>query len=693
MSFVRATELALAVCIATAFPPLAAEPSAGGVSMDSLFWDGPLGVAFEESAATFRVFAPRAVSVTLHLYGQPFEPAIASYPMEPASQGCWDLSTVLPADARYYAYAVTGSPGAVGMYDPAEAVADPYSRAVVTENHYSHRGRTLLRPPGPFDWEGDTWVTPNPEDLVIYEAHVRDMTRHPSSGVPDSLRGTYLGLCHDGAEGGLSYLRELGVTAVELLPVQEFGNLEIAYRDSSTQVFNTWNPYARNHWGYMTSYFFAPEAYYATGQALEPGGVCGADGRQVNEFKQLVKTLHRDGMAVILDVVYNHVSQYDLNPLKLIDSEYYFRFDENGEPLSLSGCGNDFKTERPMARRLIVDSVLYWMQEFHIDGFRFDLATMIDDGTLAEITHRAREVNPRVILIAEPWGGGEYDLGAFSRLGWSVWNDRIRNGIKGRQPGAEPGFVFGAFLSGEDAASVTNHLMGSVRSGGGPLLWPWHAVNYLESHDDLTMGDFIRISLGLADPHAPVGDIPRHVRLTPQELRIHRLAALALCCSQGSIMLAQGQEFARAKVIAQTTAPDSMVGRVDHNSYAKDNETNWLDYDHARLNRSLVDYYRSLLRLRKLYRGLGGAPPELVSTWATGDSLCVGLLIASSKGGDPGDLLVILNGAPRTIQMEMPEGDWRPLVVGERVWDAPGAAVGTSLSLPRTTGALLIRER
>ncbi len=684
----RRMRLALAACLALwvtqgqAFPP--ASPP------DSLFWPGPLGAAWSDSQVTVHLFAPRALHVRVHLFGDPFGPPLSTFDLSPAGHGCWTKTFPVPPAARYYAYTLSSSGGAF----TAEPFADPYARAVVTENHFTHRSRAHLLPFDPFDWGEETWVTPRPEDLIIYEAHVRDLTAHPSSGVPDSLRGTYRGLCYPKAIGGLPYLVSLGVNAVELLPIHEFGNLEVPYRDPTAPVFNTWNPYARNHWGYMTSFFFAPEAYYATGQTLEPGGVCGADGRQVNELKLLVKTLHRNGMAVILDVVYNHVSQYDLNPFKAIDKEYYFRLDNDGNYLSLSGCGNDFRTEAPMARRLIVDSVRYWMEEFHVDGFRFDLATMIDGETLEEVSRVAREINPRVLLIAEPWGGGQYDLARFSRLGWLVWNDRIRNGIKGRHPETEPSFVFGRFLPGEDSTVVMNHLMGSVVSGGGPLLWPWHAVNYLESHDDHTLGDFIRVALGIVGPHERITDPLRHARLTPAELRVHRLAALALFCSQGAIMLAEGQEFGRSKVIAQTDAPDTMVGTIDHNSYAKDNETNWLDYRHASLNGSLVDYYRSLIRLRKAYKGLGGATPDMIAPWATGEKLCVGLKIASSRLGDPGDLLVLLNGSDRTVKVHLPHGTWHRLVVGGRVWgDKPGPAVSGHLELSRTTGALLVQAR
>ncbi|MCB0261201.1 MAG: pullulanase, partial [Calditrichaeota bacterium] len=143
--------------------------------------------------------------------------------------------------------------------------ADPYSPAVVSRNHYTHPAKTLILPPDDFDWEGDTWVDIPHRDLLIYEMHIRDLTADPSSGVAEKLRGSYLGLTAEDQQGGLPYLRALGINAVELLPAQDFANIEVPFRDSTVSTFNTWNPYARNHWGYMTSYFFAPESYYATG--------------------------------------------------------------------------------------------------------------------------------------------------------------------------------------------------------------------------------------------------------------------------------------------------------------------------------------------------------------------------------------------------------------------------------------------
>jgi len=694
MNFIRSYTLPLCILILVIHPVHAiTEIGEGALTdelLDSYIWDGPLGCSIEDGTATFRLFAPRATEVHVILWEIVDDTPIASYPMYAIAQGCWKIDVDLPNTARYYGYSVKGPSNPSEIFDPYTVVADPYSPAVATINEHRHRSRSLLYPPNDFDWEGDTWLTIPYHELVIYETHVRDLTAHPSSGVPDSIRGAYTGLCSREYAGGLSHLLDLGINAVEFLPVQDFGNMEIPYRDPAAPIFNTWNPYERNHWGYMTSFFFAPESYYTSHGTMAHGRVSGHDGRQVIEFKKMVKTLHKHGIAVILDVVYNHVSQYDYNPLKLIDKRYYFRLDEDGEFLSLSGCGNDVKTERSMARRLIVDSVLHWMREYHIDGFRFDLATMIDSVTLQTITDKARALNPDVLLIAEPWGGGEYDLAKFSRLGWAVWNDRIRNGLKGRSPLEEPGFAFGSFLPGESMSDIVNHLMGSVESGGGPLRDPSHAVNYLESHDDHTLGDFIRLGLGICSPDDTVTtDIDHHIVSKP-ELAYHKLLAVSLFSSQGIVMVSEGQEFGRSKVIADTYALDPHIGTIDHNSYAKDNETNWLDYGNRDMNRKLVEFYKGLIKLRKEFRGLGGAQPEHIMHIETDDSLCAILRIDTNELGDDADLLVILNASQRTVDSTNIPGRWRVLTDGADVYDRASAPEFDATAIHPRTGMILM---
>ncbi|MEL6824141.1 MAG: alpha-amylase family glycosyl hydrolase, partial [Calditrichota bacterium] len=369
-------------------------PLMPGVFLDEFASSKPLGCLIENERFVFRVFAPRASTVTLLIFehydsadGNPFS-------MVRDSDGVWETAINDHLFGKFYGYRVNGPRGMNEKFDPAIVIADPYSKAVASQNHYSHPARTLILPPDNFDWEGDTGISIALKDLIIYEAHVRDMTMHPSAGIDESIRGSYSGFIQDGRQGGISWLKQLGINALELLPVQGFGTFELPYKDESTKVLNTWNPYGRNHWGYMTNYFFAPEAFYATNASSKPGEWNGTDGRQVREMKELVKALHKNGIAVLMDVVYNHVSQYDLNPFKYLDKHYYFRLNESGDYLNDSGCGNDFKSERTMARRMIIDSLIYWMKEYHIDGFRFDLAHIIDWETCEHIRDELRKVNP-----------------------------------------------------------------------------------------------------------------------------------------------------------------------------------------------------------------------------------------------------------------------------------------------------------
>lgn len=680
--------------LAPAVPPAEREKL-----FSSLYSDKELGCTVKKDGTTFRLFAPRALQVWLVLYENYDDEKGEEIKMVRDTSGVWEYYSFGRLFGRLYAYRIDG-PREIGEhFDSLVTVGDPYSRAVVTKNNYRHQAKTLIIETG-YNWEGDRFADlKNQNELIIYEAHLRDLTAHRSSGV--SSRGTYLGMTEKGKTGGLSYLKELGVNAVEFLPLQKFGNIEIPYRDSTVlgdgQEFNTWNPYERNHWGYMTSYFFAPENYYASDGTIARDDYSGAGGRAVHEMKDMVKALHREGIAVIMDVVYNHVSQYDYNPFKYIDKFYYFHTDSNRNFQRSSGCGNDFYTSRPMARRLIVESVKYWMSEYHVDGFRFDLATMIDWETCRQISEEARKINPDVILIAEAWGGGKYDPPGFSDIGWASWNDRFRNGVKGQNPYDGLGFIFGRFQDKNTKESVMGFITGTLREDGGMYLRKEHSVNYLESHDDNTMGDFIRISTGTATETTAVMDPERNASLTPAQLSLNKLAAIFLFTSQGPVMIHEGQEYARSKVIAPTSAPDPRVGMIDRNSYEKDNETNYLNYRHRDLNRELFDYYRGLIGLRKSHPVISSAPREAVNFLKCDDELMIAFKINSKKGGPSAgktDFIVALNGSQGPAALKIPAGKWSVIADHKKVSiKKPIASVSKSVTLPATSGIILMQEK
>ncbi len=649
-----------------------------------------------KGTTTFRVFAPRATGVTLVLFDRIEDESGKEYHMTPdPAEGVWETRIDSVLNGRFYGYRIAGPSGPGELFDPSIVVGDPYAKSVCTRNNYHLPAKALIFDDS-YDWGGDHFVVPaNHNRLVIYEAHLRDLTADPSSGIKQ--KGTYAGLTEQGKTGGLSYLRKLGVNAIEFLPLQKFGTIELPYRDSTHRSdlgeVNTWNPYERNHWGYMTSYFFAPETYYASDGTMERERYNGTDARAVKEMKDMVRALHREGFAVIMDVVYNHVSQYDYNPFKFIDRKYYFRADSNGTFLRTSGCGNDFFTERPMARRLIVESVKYWMKEYHIDGFRFDLGALIDTATRKEILRAARAINPNVLLVAEAWGGGKYELSEFSDIGWASWNDQIRNGVKGQNPNDGLGFIFGKFQGSNTKKSVQSFVTGTLRNDGGPFLRKEHSISYLESHDDNTLGDFIRLGTGTVKESDRITDRKANATLTPRELALNKLAALFLMATLGPVMRHEGQEYARSKVIAPTSAQDTNVGHIDHNSYEKDNETNWLNYGEQKLNEDLTAYYRGLIALRKRYPLLSDAPNGGVTFLPTADDFLIAYTIRGSGRNDH-QLFVVLNGNPTdTARVKLPRGRWAVLADAKAVSPKDGRRVtAASVAVAPTSGMILVRQ-
>jgi len=657
--------------------------------MNKYFSTKPLGVNFENGNTVFRLFAPNAFAVTLVTFTNHDDSVGLEYSMKQDDEGVWEYTLPGERYGLYYGYRLNGPRNKASMFDPSRIIADPYSKAVVTKNNYLHPAKSIIIDTN-YDWEGDTWIKTPIRDLVIYEMHVRNMTAHPSSGAKQP--GTYLGLVEEGRTGGIDYLIDLRVNAVELLPCHEFSNIEAPFDDSTALTFNGWNHYAQNHWGYMTSYFFAPESYYASGGNLIPDSYCGFHGQQVKEFKDMVKAFHKKGIAVLMDVVYNHVSNYDLNPFKYIDKKYYFRLDSKGNFLAKSGCGNDFMTERPMARRMIIESVKYWMTQYHIDGFRFDLAYLLDEETCKEVIKEARKINPNVYIIAEPWGDG-YAPDYFSRMGWSAWNDKIRNGVKGQNPFDNLGFIFGKWERDNNPETIKRYVSGTLVKDGGIFLKPEHSINYLESHDDHTFGDFVRIGSGAVKAEDHITDMASHVRLTEQQMKISKLGALFLMVSQGVVMISEGQEFARSKVIAKTDAPDPHQGQIDHNSYNKDNETNWINYEHREINRELFDYYKALISLRKAHPALRQSQRKDIHFLKCNNEFGLGFWIDKKSSGDSHDILVLMNADPKYIvKFKIPSGKWSLLVDGARSGvNILEDGFSNEIEVPPTTGLVLMK--
>ncbi len=644
----------------------------------------------------FRLFCPRAEAVEVEIFDSWDDEKGKRHAMNRNGNDIWQLTLKGSYTGKLYGYRIH-PPSDEHFYKCSEEdilAADPYSRMVNTRNDYLQHPKSLIFEEEPFDWEGDTFVTPEDiRDLVIYETHLKDLTAHSTSGCSEP--GTYSGFVEKGGKGGINHLKKMGVNAVELLPLHKFAYFEPPHNEPiSDGVINTWNAYGRNYWGYMTSFFFAPETMYASDGTTEPGALNGSSQRAIRELKEMVKALHKEGITVILDVVFNHVSQYDLNPFKLLDKSYYFRLAEDDSYLSHSGCGNDFKTEAPMARRLIIDSVLYWMKEFHIDGFRFDLANLIDRETLNQLREEASEINPNVILIAEPWGGG-YDPTGFSDIGWPSWNDQIRNGVKGSDPVDGKGFIFGKWQWESSREGLENFLAGTLLGhSNGRYHHSGHCINYLESHDGYTLGDFIRIGL---HPEYLKKTFKRSdlVKLRKPELRLSKLAALYLFCSQGVPMIHAGQEWARTKVVQSVEGVDDPnFGKLDHNSYEKDNETNYLNFSDIAENSDLVAYYRGLIKLRLNSPALRKSRPEDLHFWNYSDSLHITVSISGKNSGDPYDYIISLNGNPFGVhKIRLPQGLWEIVASGDAASDTGFDVAAEEIQLESSSGCVLRKLR
>lgn len=611
------------------------------------------GVILGDTSTKFCFYCPKAKSVLCVLFKHFEKDEGISYPMEKDKQGFWHLEIPKRLTGTWYGYKAEIPDNSSPYKD--ELFADPYSRHVTVQNSYRQDAKSYIFEDS-FDWEGDRHCFPDDvRDLIIYETHIKDLTAHPSA--KSNGKGFYQKFIAPEQIGGIQHLKKLGVNCVEFLPLHKFPPHEPPYgQETSEGYHNTWNLYSGNYWGYMTSFFFAPENSYASDISNRYSGKTTA---AVNEFKQVVKTLHSEGMAVIMDVVFNHTSIFDLNPLPHICPDVYLRKNEKGELLNRSGTGNEYKTENPVARKLMIDSIFYWIEEYHIDGFRFDLAALIDKKSWEIIKKEVHKKYPGAVLIAEPWGG-YYSPHLFSKHGWASWNDRIRNTIKGSDPVHSPGFIFSEWQHETNRERLENVFKGTLNHGEGGLYeTSEHSVNYLESHDGYTLGDFIRIGLNPEQQDQPIENREKHVLLNDEEMRLAKLAAFSLFCAQGITMIHAGQEFARSKIIAKTTCGDPDVGKMDHNSYQKDNETNWLNFHDLDLNRKLYNYYRGLISIRKHSPALRKSESHEIQFDYHGNPLFINFFVSGKSTGDVYDYYIAINGTTvDKVEISLPQGTW-----------------------------------
>ena len=614
--------------------------------------------AFPSPAGTvFRLWAPLAEAVALRLYpaghgGQ----AAEVRDMSPAGRGMWVYETRRNLDGVYYDYEVLSG----GI---ARVTADPYARACGLNGQ---RSMVIdLRRTDPVGWAFDSPPPPRPE-TVIYEIHVKDFSWDPASGVPDEYRGKFKALCQpdttldgDGEHPTcLAYLRRLGVTHVQLMPVADYGSVD---EGGGPDDFN---------WGYDPVNYNVPEGSYATDPRR--GEV------RIRELKEAIQSLHQNGFRVILDVVYNHTYLLD-SWLWRTAPWYYYRQWEDGGPSNGSGCGNDMASERSMCARYILDSVLYWAEEYHVDGFRFDLMGLLDVNLMQEIR---RELDRRwgkgeKLLFGEPWSAAGTAARPGTRLAGKeslkrldretgAFCDATRDAVKGPiEAGQEtvPGFVNGGGL---DAGILTNCVRGWVGAEGPfSVKAPSQTITYLSSHDDWTLWDKLVLTM---DAHR------RFDRLDPDILRANRLAAAICFTCQGRLFLLGGEEFARTKQGIR----DSVRSPV---------QLNRLDWHRAWENRELVDYYRGLIALRMRLPGLCDKSPQAGARVAEAEEPCrdcVALLVDNSGDSPWRRLFLLYSVRQEAVLLPLPEGKWELLADGESSfrWQSPEVYSGTAPLAP-----------
>lgn len=450
--------------------------------------DVRLGAVVEGDETVFRLFAPRARRVRLKLLEKLDRPDDAVFfPLESGADGVWELRLDRELHGWFYWFMVEGPANAFGLFDRQFPILDPYARAAVGRlgPGIVLADETFKRP--------EPFRTPQWQDLVIAEAHVRDLAAHAPIPLGAKERLGFAGLAKWVASPDF-YLKRLGVNAVELQPVQEFDN-------------RTTDEY---HWGYMPVNWFAPASAYAS----DPNNAS-----QISEFRELVAAFHRQGMAVIVDVVYNH--QGEPSHLMFVDKHYYFDDGADGSLTNWSGCGNDYRAASEMALRLIVDSCTHLIRAYGVDGFRFDLAELIGLEPLKRIETALKKVKPDAILIAEPWSFRGHLAGALADTGWASWNDGYRKFLPAyvRGQGSREGFEY--FLKGSPWYFAK---------------WPAQTVNYTESHDDRTWLD------GITEHADGNGYTP-----TANDRRRTHLMCSVLMGSIGIPMFAAGQDFLRSK--------------------------------------------------------------------------------------------------------------------------------------------------
>lgn len=579
-----------------------------------------------DGSTTFKVWAPTASKVVLNLFtaGNEVE-AYANLEMTKTGKGVWELNVPETGHGVYYTYSVTTSAGT-------QEAVDPYAKAAGLNGD---RGMVVdLAATDPSQWNLDQVISLDRyTDAMIWEIHVRDFSNKMAGS---NYPGKYLAFTERGLKNasgisiGVDYLLNLGITHLHMLPVYDYASV-----DESNPTFN---------WGYDPENYNVPEGSYST----DPyhGEV------RINEFKQMVQSLHNDGLGVIMDVVYNHTFDANSNFNKIVPY-YYYRFNEDGSNSSASGCGNDTASERYMFRKFMVDSVSYWAKEYHLDGFRFDLMGLHDLETMRLIEQAVHAINPNAIIYGEGWTMGSTIDGSLqanqTNIGQiaasegaagsvAVFNDAIRDGLKGS--------VFDAagkgYINGNYAPNVSKVQFGIQGGYGFGIAWKVKnaaVINYMSAHDNNTLWD----KLHLSNP----------TNTNEELLAMNRLGAAILMISKGTPFWQAGEEMLRSKPNGD--------GTFNENSYNASDAVNNIDWEALTPESDayqMMLFYKGLIEMRKAYGIFRSNGDDVTITF---DTMSAGGMVVKFEAVNGEKALVLINPAAGTDKYTL-EGSWNLVV-------------------------------
>ncbi len=621
-----------------------------------------LGMTWSPEKTFFRLWSPFAKSAKLRLYktGNIGEnDIIEEINMTADIRGTWVAEVFGDLNGIYYTFCV--------VIDGEEReAADPYAKAAGANGL---RSMVIdLDSTDPEGWEKDEspWSEEKSvTDAVIYELHVRDLSSDESSGIEH--KGKFLGVIEEGTKNsggkptGIDHIKDLGITHIHFLPSFDYGSV-----DESKPEAPQYN------WGYDPMNFNIPEGSYATD--AKNGAV------RIREMKQMVQGLHKNGLCAVMDVVYNHVYLTEEFCFNRLVPGYFSREDENWNYSAGSGCGNDTASERSMVRKFIVDSVKYWAEEYHIDGFRFDLSGLLDVVTLNEVIVEVHKIRPSVIIYCEGWDmptkltkpGIELanQFNSHKMPGSAFFSDTIRDTLYGAAFKKEEG----GFVSGKKGLEpvLKDCFLGMAS-------WcknPFQSINYVSCHDGLTLFDKLAVS-------APKADFAERVRM-------NRLTAAIYILSQGVPLLHAGEEMLRSKPL-----PD---GTFEHNSYNKPDSVNsikWDDLEKPEYQKTF-EYYKGLIRFRKNHgafrlRNASDVRSHVTVIDNTEAGTAAFHLWGNINGEKSEAIYVVFNANPNELEIELPVGRWSICIDGENSGDEPLYTAEGKFTVPPISAVVMVK--